>query len=106
MHVANNPVQGDFGQGDQPDPLGTLMNGKIATSVDDVNLYYPNPMHGDDKFRDYAPYKWYEGGEFFKRFIKTSDIDLPGPSVALKAYYAWSRTSQWLPWMKMGDRQG
>ena len=105
-HVANNPVMGGFGPGDGEFPLDTVMNGKIATSVQDINLYYPNPMAHQEHFMEYSPQDWYEGGEFFKWFIDADELKTEGPSISDKAYYAWSRTSQWLPWMKMGDRPG
>jgi hypothetical protein len=105
-HVANNPVQGMFGKGDEPFPMGSVMNGNIATVVSDINLYYPNPMAGKDEFKLYSPQTWYEGGEFFKWFVEADLLKTSGPSIADQAYYAWSRTSQWLPWMKMGDAPG
>merc|ERR1711871_1901475 len=49
--------------------------------------------------------KMYEGGEFFKFFASAADVRTK-KSPSVNTWFSWERTSQWLPWMKMGDRPG
>ena len=44
---------------------------------------------------------------FYNRcsMITTVDLKRSTPSIP-NTWFAWERSSQWLPWMKMGDRRG
>lgn len=106
MHVANSPVQGAFGAPTDTMDATLLANGAILAQSADVNLYYPNPLHdGTDKFAEYSPQPFYEGGEFFKFMITTTDLRQQSATIPT-TWFAWERSSQWLPWMKMGARPG
>lgn len=43
-------------------------NDNYATYTETVNLFYPNPLYGNDTFKPYAWYQNYEGSELFKFF--------------------------------------
>jgi len=53
MHVANNPVTGPFGMGEDPMDSG-MMNSNMISVPADINLFYPNPL-SDAKYAPYAP---------------------------------------------------
>lgn len=105
MHVANSPVQTPLGAPDDLMAAELLAGGTIISKPADVNLYYPNPLATNATFAPYSPQKMYEGGEFFKFFASTVDLAKSSPSIPA-TWFSWERTSQWLPWMGMGDRPG
>jgi hypothetical protein len=105
MHVANAPVQGDFGQPDDTMDIELLAGGTIIAQPSDVNLFYPNPLANNDTFAPYSPQTTYEGGEFFKFFITAEDLAKDTPTIE-HLWFSWERTSQWLPWMRMGNHPG
>lgn len=106
MHVANNPVQGPFGYSDDEWDSGTTVTG-LVSFVSDINLFYPNPLFGNESYVPYAPYEQYEGGEYFKYFTPEAALKDPTTASATgETFFTWERTSQWLPWMAMGDRPG
>jgi hypothetical protein len=101
MHVANNPVQGEF-KGKFP----AQVEGDSTTFVFDIFPTYPNPLAADSKFAEYSPQVIYQAAELFKLTVPTADLlnsELPSVS-QLKV--SWDRIGPWLPWMKMGDRPG
>jgi len=104
-HVANSPVQAAFGPGSGVMPVAHLAGGAIVAQSSDVLLYYPNPLHGNETFAAYAPQQMYEGGEYFKFMITAESLASTVPAI-LQTWFAWERQSQWLPWMKMGNRPG
>ena len=105
MHVANSPVQGEFGSPDAAMGAELLAGGAIISSVSDVNLFYPNPLYANASYAPYAPQQWYEGGEFFKFFVDAAEIGGDSPTIE-KMWFSWERNGQWLPWMRMGDHVG
>lgn len=105
VHVANSPVQGIFGAPTDTMPAELLAGDTILAQPSDVNLFYPNPLFGNDTFAPYAPQPMYEGGEFFKFFIQTADLKRETSSIPT-TWFSWERSSQWLPWMQMGARPG
>ena len=100
MHVANNPVESPFGMPDDEWDSSTA-NGGFVSFLSDTNLFYDNPLYGNESYVDYAPYEHYEGGEYFKYFTPQAGLDQPTDSVTNETFFSWSRTSQWLPWMGM-----
>jgi len=101
-----DPVQGPFGYSDDEMPSGTTITGLVSL-ISDINLFYPNPLYGNDSYIPYAPYEMYEGGEYFKYFTSQNALnDQNTDSVTSDTFFTWERTSQWLPWMAMGDQQG
>merc|ERR1711871_1432936 len=105
MHVANSPVQTPLGMPSDNSGAELLASGTILGKPADVNMYYPNPLASNETFQPYSPQKMYEGGEFFKFFASAADVRTK-KSPSVNTWFSWERTSQWLPWMKMGDRPG
>ncbi|MBD2388691.1 DUF1838 domain-containing protein [Cylindrospermum sp. FACHB-282] len=101
MHVANNPVQGQF-KGKFP----AQVDGENTTFVFDIFPTYPNPLAEDEKFAEYSPNPIYQAAELFKITVPSADlVNAEIPSVT-KLRLSWDRIGQWLPWMKMSDRAG
>ncbi|AFY46517.1 Protein of unknown function (DUF1838) [Nostoc sp. PCC 7524] len=101
MHVANNPVQGQF-KGKFPAQL----EGATTTFVFDIFPTYPNPLAEDPQLAEYSPYQTYQAAELFKLTVPTADLfNLELNSVS-QLRLSWDRIGQWLPWMKMSDRPG
>lgn len=109
LHVANDPVnmrQPAFPMDEDGIPTatfrGTFINGKVITGGE-APLFYTNPLAGD--------YQEYVGGtyhamEMTNFYMSEEDLlDLDTPTIKEQTL-SWSRTSKWLPWMKMGDRPG
>lgn len=68
-----------------------------------ARLFYTNPLAGD--------YQEYVGGDYHAMEFGTDHINMeelldPNTTEAQDAVLSWARTSKWLPWMKMGDRDG
>jgi len=100
MHVANNPIQGNF-KGHFPAQVADEM----TTLTFDIFPAYPSPL-SDPKFAEYYPNPDYQAAELFKFVVPTAELfDENLPSVS-KLWLAWDRIGPWLPWMKMGDRAG
>ena len=108
IHVANDPVNmrapwhayGEDGKGLEVDI--TVMGDK-ALRYGNTPLFYKNPLQGE--YQDYVGGMYhamemgsdsYNAEELFDRNVKT----IKNHSLS------WSRISGWLPWMKMGDRNG
>jgi hypothetical protein len=110
IQTANDPVNSrgpvlPFDEAGNPSPgatfPGEIKGGKALIAIE-VPLFYPNPLGGD-----YQPYigGTYHAMEVFDFFADGPALvdpkrDLPDAEVA------WLRLSPWMPWMKMGDRQG
>jgi hypothetical protein len=101
LHVANNPVQGNF-KGKFP----AQVEGDKATFVFDIFPTYPNPLAEDAKFREYSPYETYQAAELFKLTVPTADLFNAELTSVSQLKLSWDRIGQWLPWMKMSDRPG
>jgi Protein of unknown function (DUF1838) len=101
MHVANNPVQGEF-KGKIP----AQVEGDSTTFVFDIFPTYPNPLAADPKFAEYSPQQIYQAAELFKLTVPTADLENSALSSVSQLKLSWDRIGQWLPWMKMGDRPG
>lgn len=100
MHVANNPVQGNF-KGQFPAQVGE----DTTTLAFDIFPAYPNPL-SDPKFAPYCPNPYYQAAELFKFLVPTAELfDENLPSVS-NLWLTWDRIGPWVPWMKMGDRTG
>jgi len=106
VHVANDPVnsRGTFAQGQTgPFRLDATFKEGLGIYQVEVPLWYTNPLGGD-----YQPYVGgdYQCIELFtfyfneKQMLDSTVSDAPDINVA------WSRVSQFLPWMEMGGRVG
>jgi hypothetical protein len=109
IQTANDPVNSrpafPFDDAGKPSPgavfPGELKGGKALIAIE-VPLFYPNPLGGD--------YQNYVGGTYHS--MEVFDFFADGPSLTdpkkdvNDVEVAWLRLSPWLPWMKMGDRDG
>jgi hypothetical protein len=106
IHVANDPVNGRGvtwakGPNGPAKFRGWEIEGKfIQTS--EVPLFYENPLAGE--YQDYVG-GTYHAMEIFN-FVIDKDELLDASKNAAYPIIAWSRLSKFLPWLKMGDRQG
>lgn len=101
MHVANNPVQGNF-SGKFP----AQVDGDTTTFVFDIFPTYPNPLAENPKFAEYSPHSTYQAAELFKLSVPTADLFNSQLSSVSELKLSWDRIGQWLPWMKMGATPG
>ncbi len=107
IHVANDPVNTppQYAMGADGKPYkftGTVKNGRIWSQVE-VPLFYRNPLGGD--------YQEFVGGtyhamEMFSFFMHEKELLDASKSISDDVTVTWVRTSDWLPWMEMGDRPG
>ena len=102
VHVANTPVQGVFGNGS--------VDGRVI--IDEVNvastynLFYPNKLAVDVKFKRYSWQSHYESSELFSYFTPEAQLRDPKSVSARDMHFTWTRISQWLPWMAMDGLDG
>lgn len=108
MHVANDPVnmrRPIFATREDGTPLSTdyWVKNNRAISTGNTPLFYKNPLGGD--YQDWVGGN-YHAMEMGNDFFYADDLfDRDKPTVRHHSI-SWSRTSRWLPWMKMGDRNG
>ena len=101
MHVANNPVQGHF-KGKFP----AKVDGDITTFAFDLFSHYPNPLAEDKRFVEYSPNPIYQAIELFKLTVPTQELQEPDRVSVSNVILAWDRIGPWVPWMKMGNKEG
>ncbi len=105
IHVANDPVNFTSYENDlagQPNRwTGSVTEGKWHQSTT-VPLFYPNPLGGDFQLEVGGIY---HATEMFNFMGDAADLLDPETDSA-RAHVGWSRLSDWLPWMKMGGREG
>lgn len=108
IHVANDPVNMRapiYARQADGTPLKvdfTVMNNRAFRSGN-TPLFYENPLGG--AYQDWVGGK-YHAMEMGTDFFYADDLfDSTKPAPAHHAL-SWSRLSGWLPWMKMGDRNG
>jgi len=107
IHIANDPVnfRGPiFPKGVDGKPYrGDLkVMGDHWWGTTTVPLFYRNPLAGD--YQDYVG-GMYHATEMFNFFGKVSDLT-DSKKASADVDVAWSRMSDWLPWMKMRGRAG
>jgi len=81
---------------------GTVKNGRVFVSSA-YPLFYKNPLGGE--YQDYVG-GTYHATEFFNDYAYEEDVFDPDVKNLERMTLAWTRVSDWLPWMKMGDRIG
>jgi len=106
VHVASDPVNMHspafaVGRDGKPLKIEFQQSGDVLVSRAEVPLFYTNPLAGD--------YQKYVGGayhamEIFNNFYDADEM-LNSDSITMP-HLAWTRVSQWLPWMEMGSRPG
>jgi hypothetical protein len=105
LHVANDPVNGDFatvGRNGQPTRWGANVIGDQWHLVSTVPLFYENPLAGPYQAEVGGSYHATEMFSFSGDLAELTDLSRNNVDVAI----TWSRMSDWLPWMKMGGRDG
>lgn len=80
-----------------------LMGNRILSGGGAARLFYDNPLAGD--------YQQYVGGTYHAMEYGTDSINAtealdPTTKTVHDVNISWGRISKWLPWMKMGDRDG
>ncbi len=103
LHVWNDPVNSmnfsdDFGL-----PSMKLANGRICYYID-VPLFYPSPLKKAEWPKE-SRSDMYQAAELFQFYVSEKDIQ----NKKLKSIpcdIAWTRFSDFLPWMKMGEQSG
>jgi hypothetical protein len=107
LHVWNDPVnqqlllKGRFG--DWGVPWMRMGEGRVAM-YSDIFLYYPSPLKKED-FPENSRSDMYQAAELFQFFIGEEELnDRSKPSVYSEV--GWTRISDFLPWMRMGERPG
>jgi hypothetical protein len=105
IHVANDPVNApvSWSRGERGPAKfrGMELEDKFIYT-NEYPLFYSNPLAGD--FQDYVG-GTYQAIEIFNFMADKAELldaakDKSFPTIA------WTRVSKFLPWMKMGDRQG
>lgn len=108
VQVANDPVNMRaptfaIGADGKPAHVSLRQYGDLLASSNEIPLFYENPLGGD--------YQSYVGGQYhameiFNDFYPAADFLDARVKRIHYTKIAWVRISSWLPWMKMGDRQG
>jgi Protein of unknown function (DUF1838) len=105
LHVANDPVNSSsFVTGRDGQPIrwtGTTI-GDVWWTNTTVPLFYSNPLAGKYQAEIGGTY---HATEMFNFSGSLSDLIDPTKTTA-EARVAWVRISDWLPWMRMGGREG
>ena len=101
-NVANDPVNGKPRFPAQTQFKGMVENDTVMLNFV-IPLFYANPLGGD--------YQNYIGGtyhamEIFNYFMSKSELLSRTNDAVELVNISWTRISQWLPWMEMGDRPG
>jgi hypothetical protein len=100
FHVQNDPVNHKFKHG-MPMPFYEQA-GHIMLFFD-VPLAYPNPLPVKD-FPKESGHDLYWGSEHFGFMVDRKELESDKPNVPMTL--SWSRNSPWMPWMRMGQREG
>ncbi len=108
IHVANDPVNmrrpfyAYDEQGKGHTFKGTVKNGRVFVSSA-YPLYYQNPLGGE--YQEYVG-GTYHATEYFNDYAYAEDVFDPAVRKLDRLTLSWTRVADWLPWMKMGDRDG
>ena len=105
QHVANDPVNfggGPVGRDGKPYNSGVRIEGGKYIQTTTVPLFYPNPLGGKYQAEVGGTY---HATEMFNTMGDAESLLSPDTTTA-DAFVGWVRMSDWLPWMKMGGRDG
>lgn len=111
MHVHNDPVNSRatrFAKSDKGEPRASFdpskaIHGTMLQGGGAAKLFYTNPLTGD--YQDYEGGK-YHASEFLTMAYNVDDALDASQTAIQDAVISWGRISGWLPWMKMGGREG
>jgi Protein of unknown function (DUF1838) len=106
FHVANDPVNSrdvNWARGERGPAKfrGRESEGKFMYTSE-IPLFYSNPLGGE--YQDHVG-GTYQAMEIFNFIVDKDELLDPSKDKAFPVI-AWTRISKFLPWMKMGDRQG
>jgi hypothetical protein len=112
VHVANDPVnmrpnlwfcaRDEEGKPINRDSM-MLKDDVILEGGSAARLFYKNPLAGD--YQDYVG-GMYHAMEFGTTAIPVASARNSAITEFSDSVISWGRISRWLPWMKMGDRDG
>ncbi len=105
LHVANDPVNSSNFEKDRtgaPFRWGGLVTESSWRWNITVPLFYPNPLGGAFQPEVGGTYHATEMFNFLGDAAELLDADKP----FAQSHVGWARISDWLPWMKMGGREG
>ncbi len=106
LHVANDPVNGTFGRkgrDGKPYKWSGVIEGDVWWQTATVPLFYPNPLASEYQSEIGGTY---HATEMFNFSGTSASLLDPNTTQGENVQIAWSRMSDWLPWMKMGGREG
>jgi len=107
VHIFNDPVNSKYPNFEKSKwgPFrfpATFKDGRGWFSFE-VPLFYTNPLAGD--YQEYVG-GTYQAIEMFNFFFDEDELLDASITGCDNTNVSWARISQWLPWMKMGDRAG
>jgi hypothetical protein len=106
LHVANDPVNGKFrskSRDGKPYAWDGSISGDRWWQTTTAPLFYPNPLAGSYQAEIGGTY---HATEMFNFFGDTASLLDRNTKSADQVTVGWVRMSDWLPWMKMGGREG
>ena len=108
VHVANDPVNmraPTYAKAADGQMLHVSLRqyGDMVAASSEVPLFYENPLAGS--FQKYVGGQ-YHAMEIFDDFYRLKDFTDSKIKRIADSRLSWVRIAKWLPWMKMGDREG
>lgn len=98
VHVQNDPVNFVVGESIYKE-IGDLIVWDM-----DIFLAYPSPLPIDD-YPQYSASDTYQSVELFDFYAKRADLENPALD-SVPVHLSWVRKGQYLPWMKVGQKDG
>lgn len=105
LHVANDPVNGEFfprGRDGAPTTWRGTTIGSSWYLTSTIPLFYTNPLGGDYQAEIGGTYHATEMFNFMGELNNLTTRSARGADV----HVGWVRMSDWLPWMRMNGREG
>lgn len=110
VHVQNDPVNSrrpSWSRDEDGNPRATfsptILGDHAYSGGGAALLFYDNPLAGD--YQEYVGNN-YQAAEFLTWTAPMADIADPDTPHVMDNVISWGRISRWLPWMKMGGREG
>lgn len=103
FHVWNDPVNNRYDFASFTMPFMKLSNGRSCYYLD-IPLYYPSPLKKAE-WPQNSRSDMYQAAELFQFFVNDRDL-ASKKSKSIPMDLSWTRFSDFLPWMKMGDKPG
>jgi Protein of unknown function (DUF1838) len=103
LHVWNDPVNSRNRARDFSIPFVRMDNKQICFYID-VPLFYPSPLKKAEWPKN-SRSDMYQAAELFQFFVNEKDV-MNKKMKSVPFNIAWTRFSDFLPWMNMGDTPG